>query len=178
MCGDDCSSSYLKSTQAIPDTISTSTPQVTTMDYFGGQNLVYVSPEKMRFVNYNKFLRNIIYCSVGTDNHVYLKSSNPMFENLSRIKFSAVFDDFEEAAGLSCDNDGDGAGCDSFEMEFPIDAYLVPELIDRVLRELLGASYRPKDNTNSASDDLSHIANFIRNYVKQPLQRQIDGTDQ
>lgn len=67
--------------------------------------------------------------------------------------------------------------CDSFEMEFPIDSYLVPELVDRVLRELLGAAYRGKDNLNNAKDDLSDIANFIRNYVKRPLQQQLEPTD-
>lgn len=124
----------------------------------------------MKYVNYNKFLRNIIYAAIGPDNHVYMKSSNPMFENLSRIKINGVFDDFEEAAELACYGDGSTMECDSFEMEFPIDSYLVPELVDRVLRELLGATYRPKDVSNSASDDLSYIANFIRNYVKKPLQ--------
>ena len=61
------------------------------------------------------------------------------------------------------------------EHEFPIDQYLVPELIDRVLRELVGAQMRPKDPQNDANDNLSYIANFIRNYVKKPLQRQLDG---
>lgn len=100
-----------------------------------------------------------------------------MFENLSRIKINGVFDDFEKAADLACYSDGSAMECDSFEMEFPIDSYLVPELIDLVLREMLGGVYRPKDASNSASDDLSYIANFIRNYVKKPLQREIDGTD-
>lgn len=137
----------------------------------------YIPFQKMKYVNYNKFLKNIIFVAIGPDNHVYLKSSNPMFENLTRIKISGIFDDFNEANELACDQNGTPSECDSFEAEFPIDSYLVPELIDRVLRELLGAVYRPKDNKNSGSDDLSYIANFIRSYMKNPLARQIYGTD-
>lgn len=175
-CNDDCSDTFLKSIQEIPDLISTSTPSFSTMDYFQS-NICFIPFEKMKYVNYNKFLRNIIYASIGPDNHAYLKSSNPMFENLSRIKINGVFDDFEKAAELACYSDGSAMECDSFEMEFPIDSYLVPELIDRVLREMLGGVYRPKDTSNSASDDLSYIANFIRNYVKKPLQQQLDRAD-
>lgn len=175
-CNDDCSDKYLKSIQEVPKLISTSTPTMSTMDYFQS-NVCYIPFEKMKYVNYNKFLKNIIYAAIGPDHHVYMRSSNPMFENLSRIKINGVFDNFEEAAELACYSDGSAMECDSFEMEFPIDSYLVPELVDRVLRELLSASYRPKDMSNDASDNLSYIANFIRNYVKKPLQREIDGTD-
>ena len=156
--------------------ISTSTPSFSTMNYFQS-NVCFIPFEKMKYVNYNKFLRNIIYAAIGPDNHAYLKSSNPMFENLSRIKINGVFDDFEKAADLACYSDGSAMECDSFEMEFPIDSYLVPELIDRVLRELLGGIYKHKDSKNDASDDLSYIANFIRSYMKSPLARQIYGAD-
>lgn len=176
MCGSVCDDTMLKSVQEVPKTVGTANPQVTTLDYFGGK-MTYVTPEKMRYVNYNKFLKNIIFCTMGPDGHVYLKSSNPQFANIEKIKFTGVFEDFEAAAELSCDENGNKDNCDPFEKEFPIDAYLVPELIDRVLKELLGASYRPKDQQNDASDSLSQIANFIRDYVKKPLQRQIDGTE-
>ena len=131
----------------------------------------------MKYVNYNKFLKNIIYAAIGPDDHVYMKSSNPMYENLSRIKINAVFDDFEKTAELACYSDGSEMECDSFEMEFPIDSYLVPELIDRVLRELLGAAYRIQEKSNDANDNMGAIANFIRSYIKKPLQRQLEGNE-
>lgn len=175
-CGDPCSAMCLKSVQQIPNVIGQSTPDVTTLDYFQS-NISYIPFQKMKYVNYNKFLRNIIFVAIGPDNHAYLKSSNPMFENLSRIKISGVFDDFNEANKLACDEDGNASCHDSFEAEFPMDSYLVPELVDRVLRELLSAVYRPRDSKNDASDSLSEIANFIRSYMKQPLARQIYGTE-
>jgi hypothetical protein len=81
---------------------------------------------------------------------VYIKSSNGTFQYLQKIMLTGIFDDFEEAAKMSCDGEGETVTCDPFEMEFPIEPYLVPELVDRVLREMLGATYRPKDNGNDA----------------------------
>ena len=130
----------------------------------------------MRYVNYNKFLRNIIFAAIGPDNRVYLKSSNPVFENLTRIKISGVFDDYMEAASMSCDENGESDSCDTMEREFPIDTYLVPELVDRVLRELLGAQLRGQDKRNDANDSLSDIANYINRHLKRSdLKDSING---
>lgn len=174
-CNDPCGSVYLKSVQEIPDVVSTSTPSISSMDYFQS-NISYIPFEKMKYVNYNKFLKNIIFAAIGPDNHAYLRSSNPVYENLSRIKINAVFDDFEEAAELACYSDGSSVECDSFEMEFPIDSYLVPELVDRVLRELLGGVWRGQDKRNDANDSLSDIANYINRYLKRgDLRDSING---
>jgi hypothetical protein len=42
------------------------------------------------------------------------------------------------------------------EMNFPIREYLVPTLIELVVKELMGSSYKPVDEKNNAQDDLSH----------------------
>lgn len=89
---------------------------------------------------------------------------------------SGVFDDFEEAAKLSCDEET-GQACDYMDVEFPLQDDLVPQLIQFVLKDLLGAMYRPKDSENNASDDLAHIANFIRLNMKSPLSKQIEGDE-
>lgn len=175
-CDDDCTDRYLKSLDKIPDLIAKTTPQFTTMNVFQS-NVCYIPFEKMKYTGHNKYLRNIIYAAIGPDKYVYMKSSNPAFENLTRIKITGVFDDFIAATGMACDEDGYPTECDSFEMEFPMDSYLVPELVDRCLRELVGANYRPKDSGNDAMDDLSYIATFIRNNVKKPLQKQIEGAE-
>lgn len=87
---------------------------------------------------------------------------------------SAVFEDVDEASGLLCDSDGESISCDVLDMEFPIRDYLVPTLIELVVKELIGAAYRPKDSTNSASDDLSDLVTFMRRNMKSSLQKQIE----
>jgi hypothetical protein len=58
--------------------------------------------------------------------------------------------------------------------EFPMDNSLVGLLIQYVVKELLGASYRPADETNNAKDDLSDITAFIRRNMKSQFQKQME----
>ena len=46
-----------------------------------------------------------------------------------------------------------------------------------VVKELLGASYRPKDSINNSNDDLSDIVAWVRRNMKTPVQKQIEGND-
>jgi len=127
-------------------------------------------------VNFNKFLRNIIYCALAPDGHVYLKSTNPQFQYLDRIMLSAVFEDFEEAEGLQCESGEECTDtCDPMEKEFPIESYLVPALINQVVKQLLGSRYIPKDSSNDANDTLSDIYAFLKRNLKSDLTKQIEG---
>lgn len=74
-----CGEPMLRSVQTIPTTLEFSQPQVSTISLFSNPKMVYVTPEKLKYVNVNKFLRNIIYCALAPDGHIYMKSSNPQF---------------------------------------------------------------------------------------------------
>ena len=177
--GDPCTGGYyLRTTQKIPKILEGTQPRVYPVDFYQGINIVYVPRDRMRYVGTNKFLQNIIYTSLGPDLHLYLNSSNPQFfylEGENKLRISAVFEDFDEAADLLCDNDGTPAVCDVLDSEFPIREYLVPTLIELVVKELVGAAWRPKDSENNAADDLASLATFIRNNTKSALQRQMEG---
>jgi len=77
---------------------------------------------------------------------------------LERIKLSAVFEDFEEASNLSCDEEGNQDDCDIMEKEFPLESYLVPALINDVVKQLLGSRYILRDSYNNSRDDIADIA--------------------
>lgn len=173
-----CSDIMLRSVQKIPTTLEFSQPQVSTINFFSNPMMVYVTPEKLKFVNYNKFLQNIIYCALAPDGHIYMKSSNPQFQNLERIRLSAVFEDFEEVSSLSCDNDGnDTSDCSIMDKEFPMESYLVPALINDVVKQLLGSRYIPRDSSNDANDTLSDIYAFLKRHLKSDLTKQIEGNE-
>lgn len=172
-----CGEFMLRSVEKIPTTLEFSQPQVSTISFFSNPMMCYVTPEKLKFVNYNKFLQNIIYCALAPDGHVYLKSSNPQFQYLERIKLSAVFEDFEEASNLSCDEEGNQDNCDIMEKEFPLESYLVPALINDVVKQLLGSRYIPKDSSNDANDTLSDIYAFLKRHLKSDLTKQIEGNE-
>lgn len=157
--GEPCTGGYyLRTTQKIPKILEGTQPRVYPIDFYQGTNISYVSRDKMRYVGNNKYLRNIIYSSLGPDLHLYLNSSNPQFLYMKQLRMSAIFEDVDEAAGLLCDSDGTSESCDVLDAEFPIREYLVPPLIELVVKELTGAKYQPQDKDNNAKDDLPQMA--------------------
>ena len=148
---------YLKSTQIIPKILEGTEPKVYPVDYFQGENIVYINRDRMRYVGTNPYLKNIIYTSLGPDFHLYMKSDNPQFKYLKKIRMNAVFEDFDAASSLLCDSEGEDTSCDVMEAEFPIRDYLVPMLIELVVKEISGAKYSPSDTVNNASDDMSKV---------------------
>jgi hypothetical protein len=156
--GDPCTGGYyLRSVQKIPKILEGSQPRLYPIDYYQGINISYVSRDRMRYVGTNDFLKNIIYTSIGPNYHLYLNSSNPQFLYLKKLRMSAVFEDMDEAAGLLCDEDGTSQSCDVLDMEFPIRDYLVPPLIELVVKELTGQKYAYTDTMNNSADDLGKV---------------------
>jgi hypothetical protein len=82
---------------------------------------------------------------------------------------NAIFEDFDEAASLLCDSEGDDMSCDPLDAEFPIRDYLVPTLIEMVVKELTAANYKPSDKENNANDDMAEMIAFMRRNMKSGL---------
>ena len=169
--GEPCEGgTYLRSSVKVPIPMQIGSPKVTPMDYYQGE-ITYVSRERMRYVGYNRFLPNIIYCSIGPDQYLYFKSFNPQYLYLEKVKFTGVFENAERASELEC---GTSDICDILDKEFPIEDSLISPLIELVLKELAGPAWKPQDDTNNASDDLANLANFIRRSTKNNVQKQIE----
>ena len=156
--GDPCTGGYyLRTTQKIPKILEGTLPRVYPLDFYQGIYISYVSRDRMRYVGTNPYLQNIIYTSLGPDMHLYLNSSNPQFLYMKKLRISAIFEDMDEVAELLCDDSGEDVSCDVLDMEFPIRDYLVPPLIELVVKELSGSKYLPRDSRNDADDGLSKI---------------------
>ena len=169
--GEPCEGgTYLRSSVKVPIPMQIGSPKVTPMDYYQGE-ITYVSRERMRYVGYNRFLPNIIYCSIGPDQYLYFKSFNPQYLYLEKVKFTGVFENAEKASELEC---GTSDICDILDKEFPVEDSLISPLIELVLKELAGPAWKPQDDTNNASDDLANLANFIRRSTKNNVQKQIE----
>lgn len=152
--GDPCTGGYyLRTTQKIPKILEGTLPRVYPLDFYQGIYISYVSRDRMRYVGTNPYLQNIIYTSLGPDMHLYLNSSNPQFLYMKKLRISAIFEDMDEAAELLCDDSGEDVSCDVLDMEFPIRDYLVPPLIELVVKELTGSFLRKPDEVNNAKDD-------------------------
>ena len=174
--GEPCTGGYyLRTRQEVPKILEGIQPRVYPIDFYQGINISFIPRDRMRYVGTNSFLRNIIYVSLGPDLHLYLKSSNPQFLYLEKLRVNAIFEDFDAAAGLLCDDDGSSAACDVLEGTFPIRDYLVPTLVEMVVKQIVGAAWRPADSVNNAADDLSDIATFIRRNMKNAFQKQVEA---
>lgn len=142
---------YLRSKDKIPFLMKIGVSKIYPIDYFKGE-ITYVSRDRMRYVGHNKYLKNIIYASIGPDNYLYFKSNNPQHLYLERVKVTGIFEDIKLASELQCSDDKE---CDILDRTFPLEDSLIPPVIELVVKELLNANYRPEDTNNNTKDDLS-----------------------
>lgn len=158
-----CGGSMLRTEQTIPNLVNDCKVSLYPVNYFEGDHIIYTTMERMRYTTYNKWTKNLIYAAKGPDDYLYLKSSNPQYLYLEKLRMKAIFEDFESAAQYACDDAGEELNCDILDMKFPIENALVPIVIELVVKELLGVKYQPRDTHNNAADDAS-------NPVSQPKQ--------
>lgn len=152
--GEPCEGgSYLRSKEKIPFLMKIGNPMVYPVDYYQGE-ITYVSRERMRYVGYNKYLKNIIYASIGPDNYLYFKSFNPQYLYLEKARMTGIFEDPQAASELQCPDENGDTVCDVLDKTFPIEDALIPPMIELVVKELLSVEYIKKDEENNAKDDL------------------------
>lgn len=151
MAGDYCiNSSYMRSIYRIPSLMPIGNPSVHLDDFYGGE-ITLVSKERMKYVGENKYLKNIIYASIGPDKCVYLKSANPQYLHLTKINITGIFEDPQTINQLQHTN------IDILDTVFPIEEGLIPPMVELIVKELSTSIYRPEDNKNNAKDDLSEV---------------------
>lgn len=167
--GFPCEGTYMKSTKKIPDTIEVGHTTVSTDDYFSS-NISFVSRDRFKYVGYNKWLKNIIYATIGTDNYLYLKSDNPQLYYLEEAKITGIFSDIEEASKLECDEVNT---CDILDMKFPLEDALIPTMIELILKDIAAVIYKPEDDNNNANDDLGDMSKYIALNAKSDLAKAI-----
>lgn len=166
-----CSGNVLVSKDKLPSIIITS-PIVYTVSPFVNNEITYVTPDRFKYVGYNKWLSNIIY-STEFNNYLYIKSNNPNYLELNKVIIKGVFNNTVEAEKLRCDTEG--LDCNYLDREYPLEETLQTSLIEMVVKILSIGLYKPADNINNAQDDLASLMQFIRNNAKSNLQKQIES---
>lgn len=156
--GEECEGGVLlKSSIKIPNSIGFGSSRIYPENFMLG-NIVLVSRERMKYVGYNKWLKNIIYGAIGPDNYLYLKSWNPQFLYLEKVKMTGIFENVEDVNSLTCNSNNKNSICDIMDTQFPIEEALVPPLIELVVKELRGSEYLPADEVNDANDQLDTVS--------------------
>lgn len=146
---------FLRTTQKVPSTLNVGVTQVFPVDYYAS-DITMVSMQRMKYVGENKYLQNIIYCSIGPDDYLYFKSTNPQFLYLEKVRITGIFEDAEKAEEFSCEKDDI---CDVLDREFPLEEALIPQMVELIINFLATAVYSPEDTENNSKDDLSDLYN-------------------
>lgn len=175
-----CGKPYmLKSVEKIPDKLNVGTMSLFTRN-LADYNISFVNMAKLKLAGSNKYARNQIYAAMS-GGYLFLSSGNPTIQYLEKIGLTGVFEDVEAASELSVEIDGcmsenpSESNCDPYDNEFPLEEELMPQLIDYILKQTIGAAYRPEDPQNNANDDLSNIHSFVRQHMKNEFDRTLNG---
>lgn len=170
----------LKSNEQIPYMLQIGIPRVITThtDYYD-YRFELVSRERLPFVGNNKFTKMITYCAIDETNHLCLKPKSEWFNDkgdyLGPVECYVVgiFENPREVTDEISFNES--STNHEWDRNIPIEEGLVTTLIELVVKELLGASYRPSDITNNNVDDNANMANFLANNMKSRFQKQLEA---
>lgn len=165
-----CKEVYLRSTDKIPNILQIGKNKVYPINYFDSI-ITFVSRDRLKYTGNNKYLKNIIYASLGPDGYLYLKSSNPQFRYLEQVKFTGIFENAKDVSKLNCGEEN--SVCDELDQNYPLEEALIPAVNELILKELSAALYKPEDNINNATDDLANMYNYIRRNLKSQLAKEL-----
>lgn len=163
---------YFKSKTPLPQLLTTKGARVyPQQNIFDTADIAFISEDRMRYVGYNKYLKNAVYATTH-DDYLYVTSNNlDLLDYNNTLYMSAVFEDVIQTINYINEDS------DILEEDFPIEDSLTTILIQSVVKELLGAAYRPKDYQNNANDDLADMIAFMRRNMKSAYQKQVEGDD-
>lgn len=149
---------YLRTKEEIPATLPIGTTRLFTAGNYYHGDISYVTRDRMKYVGYNPWMKNIIYASLSPSNRIYLTSGNAQFLHLCQIQMTGIFEDPEAASEFECENNDDNNKCDIMERDFPIEDALIPPMIELIVKELAPSVTAPEDENNNADDDLAQKA--------------------
>lgn len=154
---------YYKSTSKIPTIMPFSNVKLYPAESNSRFNYKFswVSKERFKYTGFNKWLKRIVYYSLGEDNYLYLKSDWEDLEPLEKITIRGIF----ESTDISEAN--------SLDKEFPLEHNLIPILIQSVVQELAPKTVQPEDSYNNASDDKANLNTYLSLNTKSNLAKQL-----
>lgn len=145
-------------------------------------NVSVVSKYRIGYTGYGRYVRKAAYATIGADGYMYIKFTTEDFKGFNRAYLTGVFEDPDKAYECSECNEGpcgneDSNTCEPWDNRFPMEEAFTPQLLALVVKELIGASWRPKDGRNDSNDNLSELAAFIQRNLRSNVQKQMSGDE-
>ena len=111
-----------------------------------------VSLERFKYVGENKWLKNFVYVTIGTDYKLYTKNSTTLTLPTELLIQGVLENPKQEVSRIL------PSVTNYLDMIYPLEDALVPPLLELVTKDLSQGVYAPEDNVNNATDDLSKVA--------------------
>ncbi len=150
--GASCFGKILRSDNKIPTTIEiggrSSIIGVRVLD-IQYPHLNIIPTERMPYVGRNKWLNKEMYVALDADGYMYVLSTNPQHMNLEQVKVLGVFSDPEAAYNMDCTADNN---CEFLDVDYPVEPYLVSDIILSIVKELSPTLNIPEDKVNNSDE--------------------------
>ena len=175
----------LKSDTQIPYMLQLGIPRVVLdgEDYYN-YRFELTSRERLPFVGNSKFTSMISYCAISETGNLLMKNKESYWVNSTveppvisyigpkKLKLVGIFENPREV------NDEMSFGESStdtheWDRNIPIEESLITSLIELVVKEIAGSTYRPNDIQNNNVDDNADMATFIKSNMKSNLAKQL-----
>ena len=117
---------------------------------------VYTDSYSFVYTGYNRWLGNITYYTILSDNKIYCKSVNPQILHLNTLDIFGIFEDPIQVEHIKNPETASNL-VDKLDYIFPLEAGLVAQLIEIVTKKLFNTMYIPEDKINNGNDELSEM---------------------
>lgn len=148
-----CFSTILKTSQNIPNFIETYNRDSVIDIRLHDMTAVpvnIVSYQRIPYLGYNQWTKNEIYGAYH-DGKLYLYSNKPNFKLLKFITVTGMFSDPETADALNCVS-GTVNECDFIDKEYPVNAPMISDIVNMVIKELAPSLKIVDDKVNNADE--------------------------
>jgi hypothetical protein len=140
---------YYISNDIIPAMLQIGIPRITSDGYYNIK-FEYISRERLPFVGYNKYLKNIRYCGINEINRLcVVPKEDDDFATFNYLRLTAIFENPRSIQTNSTTHWMDN--------QFPLEEPLIPNLIELVVNSLVKSVNSPTDTINNGADDYSSI---------------------
>ena len=120
----------------------------------------YILPERYPFTGHNKYLKKIVYFTI-LGGYLYAKSFDSSFQYIKQVQLIGLFNNPTEVNKKEYLCNGT-VECDPLDLPVYLEEYLIPPLLEMIIKDLIPQVYRPEDKTNTASDLTPEMAQNVR----------------
>lgn len=114
-------------------------------------NLIAI--ERLPYCLENKWTSMLTYAAVDFDNRLVLTSSDDKLKFIKEVKVTNIFESPEDAFSLECRDNNNYGEIDNWDLEYPVEASMVDEIIEMIVKDLTRAISIPSDEVNDAADE-------------------------